>query len=142
MVTNRIKFLPRHPSLLKLEGDYGDFILSCRHKDILRCSNSRHFRSCYSPDGINKHIPYLLCGRSNVAIIGKKDKSGQFLWRALVEYWGFKDYNWEGERYTLEDKEYLTVYHIYGNPPEFTRETISEVLGAKITVQWSFADCM
>lgn len=102
---NRITFKPRVEALLELEADYDDFVFSCRHKDILRCSISRHFRSCYAPDGINKHIPFHFCNRREFAIIGKKDKSGDFLWRALVRY-----ISWDVVP-TLE------IYKFYGNFP-------------------------
>jgi hypothetical protein len=101
MTTNRYKFKPRLPFLLNLEGDYGDFILSCRHKDILRCSVTKHFRSCYAPDGAFKELPFNMCCMANIAIIGKKDKAGDFIWRAFISYTG-----WE---------PIITIYKFYGN---------------------------
>lgn len=115
MATNRIHFVDRSLSLKKLEKDYGCFILSCRHRDILRCSKSRHFRSCYASNGVCSNVPFQLCHYPEYAIIGKKDKSGDWLWRAFVrltyEAWDSR-------------KDVLIIHKIYGNPPDRVMDCI------------------
>jgi hypothetical protein len=113
---NRLVFKERIPALRRLEKDYVSFSLSCRHKDMLRCSTTRHFRSCYSKDGINAHIPYSLCTKPSYAIIGKKDRSGDYIWRAFVRY--SKNYEYYGY------PDVLIVYKIYGNPPPDVKDEI------------------
>lgn len=76
--------MPRIPELLALEGQYGDITLSCRHRDILRCSVTRHFVSCFRPDGCYHHIPRLYCmSHPEVCIIFKRDRSGAFIGRCF-----------------------------------------------------------
>lgn len=58
------------------------FKLSCRHKDILRISESNHFHSCFNSwRGIQK-LRYL--ADPDIAVLYIPDKSGKFIWRALV----------------------------------------------------------
>jgi hypothetical protein len=130
---NRIRFKARIPELKALENNYGTFTLSCRHKDMLRCSKSRHFRSCYAPNGINRHIPYQLCQATNYAIIGVKDKSGDYLWRAFVSYYKA---SWRGAT------DMLTVYSLYGNYDRgFVHNAVKDAFKDKsFTVHFSFDD--
>lgn len=79
-----MRFVPRRPELLALEGQFEGFYFSCRHRDILRCSDTRHFSSCYGPKGCYKDMPSKICADPNFAMIFERDKSGQFLWRAFV----------------------------------------------------------
>lgn len=102
-------FVARHSILLKLEGDYSDFVFSCRHRDILRCSVTRHFRSCYSPDGMYKNVPKEACTQPNVALLFKRDGSGQFLWRAFVKLVRI------GSPFRNNVEDYLKVGKFYGN---------------------------
>lgn len=37
------------------------FKLSCRHRDILRCSDGQHFDSCYRMEGLKPHLPMEIC---------------------------------------------------------------------------------
>lgn len=129
MAAGRYNFKPRSILLQCLEDNYGDFILSCRHRDILRCSVTKHFTSCYNPNGIYRHQPYALCCIPNVAIIGKKDRSGAFIWRAFVQLIEYGN------------KTELIVFKIYGNPPEDVKYKIFIALSkAKETVTFSDRD--
>jgi hypothetical protein len=139
---NRLTFQHRHPILQRLEGEYDGFTLSCRHKDILRCSISRHFRSCYVTKnergmelGINEHVPYHLCRKSSFAIIGKKDRSGDYLWRAIIQYMKPRptSYQYDDEPVRMT-KESLTVYRFYGNPPDEVRVLVFNALNHKVQV--------
>lgn len=60
--------------------------LSVRHKDILRCSITPHYSSCYRPNGICEDIPFDLCTRNNVAICVARDRRGNFTHRVFVQY--------------------------------------------------------
>ena len=123
--TAHLVFKPRHYGLKVMERCLRDrtslFDLSTRHKDILRCSATKHFKSCYNPKGGFRDVPFKLCTQPGYAILGKKDRSGQYLWRAFVFYFEDKDYD-----YYHESKNYskLVVYKIYGNPPSDIKETI------------------
>jgi hypothetical protein len=105
-------FKRRCPELLALEGwyeyttDLGKvvrFKLSCRYKDILRCSvwrgHKKHFESCFAPTGVFNDYPPELCKRPQVAIVYLPDKHGNFQARAWV---------------TLSGGD-MTVFKVYGN---------------------------
>lgn len=94
-------FIPRVSELLALEGQYGDITLSCRHRDILRCSQTKHFTSCFRPDGINAHEPYHYCYHPEVCIIYKRDRAGAFVARCF----GFYD----------RQSKVLKLCRMYGN---------------------------
>lgn len=81
-------FIPRVPELLALEGNYDGIVLSCRHRDILRCSETRHFSSCFSRKGCYSIMPVVYCYHPEVCIIFKRDKSGAFLGRVFGFYVG------------------------------------------------------
>ena len=96
-----LPFTPRCKELLALEGVYeGGITLSCRHRDILRCSNTKHFGSCFKPrppikrwDGlgpdcysINSIQPILYNYNPNICIIFKRDRSGQFEGRVFGRF--------------------------------------------------------
>jgi len=120
---NRMTFKSRTFSLRMLEGHLIDrqapFILSTRHKDMLRCSKTKHFRSCYSIDGANRHVPFELCTKPTFAIIGEKDRAGDFIWRAFVEHRVEKDHYYTSSSYTV-----LMIFKMYGNPPPDIREKL------------------
>lgn len=82
----RARFVPRCPELLAIEGDYGDFRISCRHRDILRCSDTPHFISCYRPAGIHYRQPLEYCKVNYIAILFKANRAGHFQCRAFVMY--------------------------------------------------------
>lgn len=105
-------FVARIPELLALEGNYGAFELSCRHRDILRCSVTRHFTSCYRPGSLLSSTPIEACSNPNVAILFDRDRSGQFLWRAFVVF----KVNGHG----------IHVGKMYGNPPEAIGQIIKD----------------
>lgn len=85
-VRARTRFVPRCPELLAIEGDYGDFKLSCRHRDILRCSDTPHFISCFAPTGFHNTQPLRYCEHDNVAILFKTNRAGQYQCRAFVMF--------------------------------------------------------
>jgi hypothetical protein len=130
--TGKYNFKPRNPYLLSLEGNHGRFIISCRHRDILRASTSKHFRSCYSKDGINRHIPARLCTNPDIAIVGEKDKAGDWLWRAFIRYsrvsidyveprydayddWIRETYSKHNPPMSKETRGRIEMFRIYGN---------------------------
>ncbi len=110
-----IPFVPRIPELLALEGNHNGIILSCRHKDILRCSVTRHFISCFKPGGLYELQPVLYCYRPEVCIIGIKDRSGA--WQARM--FGFYD----------KDKKNIKVSRVYGNglDVKMVRDSINSI---------------
>ena len=114
LIFNRGPFKPRVPELLALEGQHGEITLSCRHKDILRCSITKHFKSCFAPKRCYENIPKLYCYIPEICIIFKRDKSGDFLGRAFGLFNGGK----------------LFVNPIYGN--RLTYECIKLSLVNKI----------
>jgi hypothetical protein len=85
-------FVKRSPELLALEGwyDTGDykFKLSCRFRDILRCSTfngkTEHFQSCFMWGWTHSDQPRRRCIRPNWAIVYVPDKHGNFLGRAFA----------------------------------------------------------
>lgn len=79
-------FVPRYPELLALEGKYGDVVISCRHRDILRCSITKHFRSCFNPNGAYSEQPRIYCYHPEVCIIGIKNRAGDWQSRAFAFY--------------------------------------------------------
>lgn len=92
-----IRFATRIPELLKIEGWYSipylfdkrgnnrKIKLSCRWKDILRASDSKHFRSCFSFNGCYKEQPILRLQNPNWAVIIMLDESGDVAARAYCE---------------------------------------------------------
>lgn len=115
-------FKPRVPELLKLEGWYEEgglrIKISCRYKDILRCSQfseggkrKQHFKSCFSPTGIYRQEPLLrLTIRDNWAIVYLPDKHGNFMGRCFISY----------------QNGLYTVYKMYGN--KLTQEHVIRIL--------------
>lgn len=89
-----MKFVKRRPELLALEGWYDTgvykFKLSCRFKDILRCSEfldkPKHFTSCFRQGGLHEAEPRLRCLNPNWAVVYVPDKHGNFLGRAFIHY--------------------------------------------------------
>ncbi len=123
-----MKFIPRRPELLKIEGKYGDISLSCRHKAILRSGVTRHFTSCFRPGGCNEEQPNLYCYHPNVAIVYKEDKSGQFLGRAFVRFQVMRE----------DGRAALIASYVYGN--NLTQDEISSRLGRVATIYFSNKD--
>jgi len=74
----RTNFVPRSAELLELEGKYSNFTLSCRHRDILRCSTTKHFTSCFRSNGLESNQPILYCFDEKFCIIYQRDRSGAF----------------------------------------------------------------
>ena len=89
--------------------------LSCRYRDILRCSMTDHFMTCYSPTGMNSHKPVQLCANPDVAICGFKARNGDYIARTFVQWtptgyiFGLK-YNPVSENLTLNTTLPLCAY--------------------------------
>jgi hypothetical protein len=62
----------------------GEFYISIRYNDILRCSVTTHFQSCFSPNGCNSHRPVEKIFNPDTAICFVKDKSGKFSSRIFL----------------------------------------------------------
>lgn len=96
-------------------GDCPPFKLSCRFKDILRCSKFNgkfvHFLSCFASGQTREEQPLLRCKRGNWAIIYTPDKYGDFMGRCFVhlEKLPFFEAIWHRTRYEL------VIDKIYGN---------------------------
>ena len=59
--------------------------LTCRYKTILRCSITKHFKSCYSPNGLYREKPFEMISRHpNVAIACSYDRAGTIIARCFV----------------------------------------------------------
>lgn len=58
--------------------------ISCRYRDILRCSDTKHFSSCFSMHGCNNHAPVKYLENPGIAIVYSRDKHGQFEGRAFL----------------------------------------------------------
>lgn len=59
-------------------------ILSVRYNDILRCSITEHFYTCFCPDGSSRKVPAEYLTSPAVGICFVKDKSGKFSSRVFV----------------------------------------------------------
>jgi len=87
-------FIPRVPELLALEGWYDTgtykFKLSCRFKDILRCSEfngkTQHFISCFARGQSYSDQPRKYCYDPTWAIAYVPDKHGNFMGRVFVQW--------------------------------------------------------
>lgn len=112
-------FVPRDPRLLALEGDYGLFQFSCRHRDILRCSATRHFESCYRRGGGYSEVPFTICSNPSFAMIFRRDPSGQFRWRVFVKVTASRGYPVQ----TFHD---LNVGKFYGTLTELDKRLITD----------------
>ncbi len=97
-------FQPRVPELRALEGWYQAplyrFKVSCAFNDILRCSRTSHFNSCFRDKGeysgrehgwgvreaagVHYQQPLRRCYDPNWAIIYLPDKRGDFLGRCFL----------------------------------------------------------
>lgn len=112
-------FVKRRPELLALEGWYDTgtykFKLSCRYRDILRCSEfngkTTHFTSCFRKGGWHEDQPRRRCLDPNWAIVYVPDKHGNFLGRAFVHL--------EEKNESTAQGATLVVDKIYGNRLKF-----------------------
>lgn len=117
----RARFVPRCPELLAIEGDYGDFRISCRHRDILRCSDTPHFISCFRPAGAYNHQPLEYCKVDYIAILFKANRAGHFKCRAFVMYVppsNYSHYEYDGDsvRFVKRTKPAeLVIQKFYGD---------------------------
>lgn len=58
--------------------------ISVRYHDILRCSITRDFKSCFNPSGCNSHVPNQMLEDDSVAIMFVRDKAGKFSSRCFL----------------------------------------------------------
>jgi hypothetical protein len=114
-------FKRRVPQLLALEGWYDvdgkyQFKLSCRFRDILRCSEFNgkitHFTSCFRKGDCWSNQPALRCLDPNWAVIYTPDKHGNFMGRAFVRWEESKNGQEQG---TSRSGGRLVVDKVYGN---------------------------
>lgn len=89
------------------------FKFSCRHNDLLRLSDTIHYRSCFDKWRGSQQLRYL--ADPDIAIVFIPDKAGKYIWRTLVRL----VLNPEAKGYAL------FVYRIYGNGP--TNSVFSEL---------------
>ena len=117
----KMKFRPRVAELRNLEGiydnpSYPDFPIhiSCRFNDILRCSDTKHFHSCFNPEGSENKQPFLRCVSPNWALIFVTDKAGKVMGRTWISFHSIKAlYNFYGSSRYNKDEYWL--YRLYGN---------------------------
>lgn len=79
------------------------FTLSCRFKDILRASQSKHFSSCYANDGCNSHVPLEFCKDKYIAVCLIRDDAGHIQSRCWLRLCKDSNHN-----------PCIVVYRIYG----------------------------
>jgi hypothetical protein len=114
--TPQYRFRPRRPELLSLEGiypnpSYPDYFIhiSCRFNDILRCSDTEHFTSCFAIGGVHKQQPFLRCVSRDWAIAFVVDKHGSFMGRIWIKY------NPTTKSWGSTYPESFNLYRAYGN---------------------------
>lgn len=122
-----MKFKVRIPELRAIEGwyDTGEykFKVSCRFRDILRCSDTKHFISCFRQWGIHNAQPSLRCADPTWVIIFVLDGQGQFMGRAFAQY--------ENSQSASNGAGTLRVDKIYGN--RLTYKDIEKMLKISIS---------
>ena len=57
------------------------FKVSCRHNDLLRLADTKHYKSCFSGWRGKQQLRYL--SDPDIGVVFVPDASGKFLWRAL-----------------------------------------------------------
>ena len=80
------------------------FKLSCRHNDLLRLADTRHYKSCFTGWRGVQQLRYL--ADPDIGVVFVPDASGKFMWRSvcrLIRY---------------EGKYGLILQHRYGNSNE------------------------
>lgn len=75
---------------------------SCRHNDLVRLADTRHYKSCMAKTKSLQQLHYL--ADPDIAVVFIPDSAGKFLWRALVRL----VHNDKGELS-------LVLYRRYGN---------------------------
>ena len=104
-----IRFQPRVPILRAIEGwheiDGIRVKVSCRFRDILRCSEfnnkTRHFTSCFRKEGVHNAQPLRRCQDPTWAIVYLPDKHGNFMGRCFIRW--------------IEKSNTLEIGRVYGN---------------------------
>lgn len=126
-----MKYRVRIPELRAIEGWYDTgrykFKVSCRFNDILRCSVTRHFTTCFRPDGLYKEQPSRRCEDPTWVIIYVPDSSGAFMGRAFAQY-----------EYTGPTDGVLRIDKIYGN--RLTFEDIKMYIKSRTSCRFSGTD--
>ena len=89
------------------------FKISCRFNDLLRLSDTPHFGSCFAYDSkvFRGTQMFKYVADPDVAVVYVPDKSGKFLWRALIRLCVSKDNS---------NKVCLVLYRSYGNADELS----------------------
>jgi len=87
-------------NLIKQEAQTDQFVVSTRYSDILRCSETKHFQSCFKATGCYRQIPAYYLMNPGVAIAFVRDRSGRFKSRVFL--------------YMLEDGN-IVIGRVYGD---------------------------
>lgn len=128
-----MKYRVRIPELRAIEGWYDTgryrFKVSCRFNDIIRCSETNHFTSCFRKGRMHESQPFLRCVDPTWVVIYVPDKHGNFLGRSLAQY--------VAQPFTGGQEPHLRVDKIYGN--QLTFEDIKIML-KHITCRYSGTD--
>lgn len=82
-----------------------DVRLSCRHNDLMRVSDTKHYISCLRDGGMYAEQRLHFLADRDIAVCYIPDASGKFLWRSLVRL------------VTYQGKFVLVLYKVYGNGP-------------------------
>jgi len=143
----KFKFRPRVKELLVLEGKYDNpsfpdypIRISCRFNDILRCSDTEHFTSCFRAGGMEKKQPFLRCVSRDWAIAFVTDKHGNFMGRIWIRYVSGTKSSFYNE------PESIYLYRVYGNKLReedvrsiLTKSLISQ-LGRQVLINGGLSD--
>ena len=78
------------------------FKISCKYNDLLRLADTKHYKSCFSGWRGAQQLRYL--ADPDIAVIYVPDKSGKFVWRALLRL-----------VVNIDNKYCLLRYRDYGN---------------------------
>jgi hypothetical protein len=112
------------------------FKFSCRHHDLLRLSETNHYKSCMN--GIwngQQQLQYL--SDPDMAVVYIMDKAGKFSWRALVRL--VYEESYYKSKLGLADEMgkgfAIVMYRVYGNGPS---EAIFRTLDKRIHVYQAY----
>ena len=88
-----------------LATDKFSFKLSCRHQDLLRIGETKHYSVCTTPGKMYDRVPFCHIADPDMAVLYVPDKAGNFQWRALVRLMVP-----EGSKQPV-----LAMYRVYGS---------------------------
>lgn len=108
------------------------FKLSCRHNDLLRLAETKHYASCMDNEGGYGQQQMQYLADPDMAIVYIPDAAGKYSWRSLVRL-VMDDYEpGKFPKFVHENRGYgLVMYRVYGNGPS---EAIFQALDQKVRV--------